>query len=74
MLFSVSVRSYYISAVKGICEVCRHCHSEIFLYTAGKVQMQGLLLVSQMPISDVAVDLTYCAWRNRPLLGLNYSN
>lgn len=39
-----------------------------------KCKMQCLLLVSQMPISDVAVDLTYCAWRNRPLLGLNYSN
>lgn len=39
-----------------------------------KCKMQSLLLVSQMPISDVAVDLTYCAWRNGPLLGLNYSS
>lgn len=36
--------------------------------------MQSLLLVSQMPISNVAVDLTYCAWHKRTLLGLTYSN
>lgn len=36
--------------------------------------MQSLLLVSQMPISNVAVDLTYCAWHKRTLLGLTYSS
>lgn len=30
------------------------------------------LLVSQMPILNVAVDLTYCAWHTGALRGLSY--
>lgn len=36
--------------------------------------MQSLLLGSQTPILNIAVDLTYCAWHNSALLGLSYCN